>query len=99
MDCQKHRVGAGSFCGICGILHQQNQYVAAGVEGQQALRFFADRVEGNLLAAHQEIQKLALLYPPGELSSAQIEAAVLNVARYDVLQLSEAALSGQLQPQ
>lgn len=82
---------------IAARLHQQNQHVAAGVEGQQALRFFADRVEGNLLAAHQEIQKLALLYPPGELSSAQIEATVLNVARYDVRQLSEAALSGQLQ--
>ena len=31
---------------------------AAGEEGQRTLQFFADRVEGNLLAAHQEIQKL-----------------------------------------
>ena len=38
------------------------------------LAFFADRVEGNLLAAHQEIQKLALLYPAGELGFEQIEA-------------------------
>ena len=41
-------------------LAAQGQHVAAGAEGQRALAFFADRVEGNLLAAHQEIQKLAL---------------------------------------
>ncbi len=69
--------------------------VAAGVEGQRSLQFFADRVEGNLLAAFQEIQKLALLYPPGELSFEQLESAVLNVARYDVFKLSEAVLAGQ----
>ena len=49
-------------------LKLQNQTVAAGQEGQACLQFFADRVEGNLLAAHQEIQKLGLLYPEGELS-------------------------------
>ncbi|MFX7739644.1 hypothetical protein ABTJ99_19595, partial [Acinetobacter baumannii] len=48
------------------------------------LDFIADRVEGNLLAAHQEIQKLALLHPPGKLSFEQVQDAVLNVARYDV---------------
>ena len=69
--------------------------VASGVEGQRSLQFFADRVEGNLLAAFQEIQKLALLYPPGELSFEQLEIAVLNVARYDVFKLSEAVLAGQ----
>ena len=73
----------------------QNQRVAAGEEGQRTLQFFADRVEGNLLAAHQEIQKLALLFGPGELSFAQVESAVLNVARYDVFKLSEAVLAGQ----
>lgn len=77
-------------------LAAQGQRVAAGEQGQRTLQFFADRVEGNLLAAHQEIQKLALLYPPGELSYAQVEQAVLNVARYDVFKLSEAVLSGQL---
>jgi DNA polymerase-3 subunit delta len=76
-------------------LAQQGQRVASGDEGQHALSFFADRVEGNLLAAHQEIQKLGLLYPAGPLSLAQIEAAVLNVARYDVFKLSEAVLAGQ----
>jgi DNA polymerase-3 subunit delta len=73
----------------------QGQRVAAGEQGQRALQFFADRVEGNLLAAHQEIQKLALLFAPGELSFDQIESAVLNVARYDVFKLSEAVLAGQ----
>ncbi len=74
----------------------QRQRVVAGEEGQRTLQYFADRVEGNLLAAHQEIQKLALLFPPGELQCAQIEQVVLNVARYDVFKLSEAVLSGQL---
>lgn len=73
----------------------QGQRVKAGVEGQRALQFFADRVEGNLLAAHQEIQKLALLFPTGELGFAEVESAVLNVARYDVFKLSESVLSGQ----
>ena len=77
-------------------LQLQGQRVAAGEEGQRTLQFFADRVEGNLLAAHQEIQKLGLLYPAGELSQSQVEGAVVNVARYDVFKLSEAVLSGQV---
>jgi len=81
-------------------LAAQGQRVAAGEEGQRTLQFFADRVEGNLLAAHQEIQKLALLYPAdgasgGVLSLEQVESAVMNVARYDVFKLSEAVLGGQ----
>ncbi|EOA06253.1 DNA polymerase III subunit delta [Herbaspirillum frisingense GSF30] len=60
------------------------------------LDFIADRVEGNLLAAHQEIQKLALLYPPGKLGFEQVQDAVLNVARYDVFKLNEAMLSGDI---
>jgi DNA polymerase-3 subunit delta len=61
---------------------------------RQSLDFIADRVEGNLLAAHQEIQKLGLLYEPGKLSFEQVQDAVLNVARYDVFKLSEAMLAG-----
>ena len=76
-------------------LNAQHQRVVAGEAGQHTLQFFAERVEGNLLAAHQEIQKLALLYPAGELSFEQVERAVLNVARYDVFKLTEAVLSGQ----
>ena len=59
-----------------------------------SLDFIADRVEGNLLAAHQEIQKLGLLHPPGKLTHDQVIDAVLNVARYDVFKLSEAMLAG-----
>ena len=77
-------------------LQMQGQNVAAGEEGQRTLQFFADRVEGNLLAAFQEIQKLGLLYPRGDIGQAQVEAAVVNVARYDVFKLSESVLSGQV---
>jgi DNA polymerase-3 subunit delta len=63
---------------------------------KQCVSFIADRVEGNLLAAHQEIQKLALLYPPGKLDFEQIHDAVLNVARYDVFKLNEAMLVGDV---
>ncbi len=67
-------------------------------QGQSAdrpsLDFIADRVEGNLLAAHQEIQKLGLLHEPGKLAFEQVHDAVLNVARYDVFKLSEAMLAG-----
>jgi len=61
---------------------------------RQSIDFIADRVEGNLLAAHQEIQKLALLHEPGKLTYEQVHDAVLNVARYDVFKLSEAMLLG-----
>ena len=69
-------------------------------QGQSAdklsLDFMVERVEGNLLAAHQEIRKLGLLYPEGRLSTEQVQDAVLNVARYDVFKLSEAMLSGDV---
>lgn len=61
---------------------------------REGLEFLADRVEGNLLAAHQEVQKLALLLPAGELSLDDVQAAVSNVARYDVQALAEALLTG-----
>jgi DNA polymerase III subunit delta len=77
-------------------LQVQGQRVTAGESGQRTLQFFADRVEGNLLAAHQEIQKLALLHPQGELTFEQVEGAVFNVVRYDVFKLSEAVLAGHV---
>lgn len=77
-------------------LAAHGQRVPDGEEGQRALAYFADRVEGNLLAAHQEVQKLALLHPPGVLGFEQIEQAVLDVARYDVAKLAEAVLAGQV---
>ncbi len=60
----------------------------------EALAFIADHVEGNLLAAHQEILKLGLLHPPGELPLEAVRDAVLNVARYDVDKLRNAMLDG-----
>ena len=76
---------------IAGRLRRQQQ--SADLE---SLKFIAERVEGNLLAAHQEIQKLGLLYPAGALSLAQIREAVLNVARYDIDGLREALLAGDI---
>lgn len=61
---------------------------------REALEFLADRVEGNLLAAHQEISKLALLFPAGALTFEQVTDSVLNVARYDVFALPAAMLEG-----
>lgn len=59
-----------------------------------ALAFIADHVEGNLLAAHQELCKLALLYPPGALDTDAVREAVLDVARYSVDGLRTALLEG-----
>lgn len=74
---------------IAGRLARQRQTAP-----QQALEFIAAHVEGNLLAAHQEIQKLGLLHPAGALSPEQVEDAVLNVARYDVDKLRAALAAG-----
>jgi DNA polymerase III subunit delta len=60
-----------------------------------AASLLAERVEGNLLAAHQEIEKLALLLPPGPISVETVVDAVADSARFDVLQLGEAAMRGQ----
>lgn len=70
-------------------LSRQNQRAP-----EEALRFIAEHVEGNLLAAHQEILKLGLLHPEGELTLADVEQAVLNVARYDIDKLRQAILEG-----
>ncbi|HLS18105.1 MAG TPA: DNA polymerase III subunit delta [Paenalcaligenes sp.] len=56
--------------------------------------WLSDQVEGHLLAAHQEILKLGLLYPTGTLSLEQVQEAVLNVARYNVFDLRDALLNG-----
>ncbi len=77
-------------------LAAQGQQVEPGEAGQRTLAFFADRVEGNLLAAHQEIVKLGLLHPPGQLTIEHIEEAVVDVARFNVFKLSETVLSGQV---
>jgi DNA polymerase-3 subunit delta len=56
-------------------------------QGQRAsvetLEWLADRVEGNLLAAKQEVEKLALLLPPGEIDAASLREAVTDVSRFE----------------
>ncbi|MEC5397919.1 DNA polymerase III subunit delta [Uliginosibacterium sp. H1] len=74
---------------IAGRLARQGQRAP-----QDALLFIAEHVEGNLLAAHQEIQKLGLLHGEGELSLEQVQDAVLRVARYDTEKLRTALLDG-----
>jgi DNA polymerase-3 subunit delta len=63
---------------------------------REVLEFLADRVEGNLLAAHQEVQKLALVAGEGELSLETVQDAVSNVARYDPYAAVEALLAQDL---
>lgn len=72
-------------------LKRQGQSASA-----DALRFLAERTEGNLLAAQQEVLKLGLLYPAGALSLDQLRESVLSVARYDLDDLRGALLKGDL---
>jgi DNA polymerase-3 subunit delta len=74
---------------IASRLQRQKQTASA-----ETLQFLADTTEGNLLAARQELEKIGLLLPQGELEQAAVENAVADVARFDVFQLSEAWLSG-----
>ena len=62
---------------------------------QDAVQMLADRVEGNLLAARQEIDKLLLLHGEGPLDAEQLAAAVADSARYDVFELVDSALRGE----
>lgn len=81
-------------------LHELPAWIAARLRRQKqsadqdTLRFLAERVEGNLLAAFQEIQKLGLLFAAGPLTFEQVKDSVMDVARYDVFKLSEAMLAG-----
>jgi DNA polymerase-3 subunit delta len=78
------------------------QWLAARLKAQnqdadaKTLEFIADRVEGNLMAAFQEVQKLALLHPAGTISFEHAREAVLDVARYDVFSMGEALLEGDI---
>jgi DNA polymerase III, delta subunit len=62
---------------------------------RDAVQRLAERVEGNLLAAAQEIDKLALLSDGGTLDAARMEALVADAARFDVFRLVDAAMNGQ----
>lgn len=59
-----------------------------------AAQFIAQKVEGNLLAAQQELLKLALLCPQGNVSLEAAQDAVLDVARYNIAQFTQALLAG-----
>ena len=72
-------------------LKQQNQSASPA-----ALQLMAQQFEGNLVAAHQEILKLALLFPEGLISDDDIRNSIFNVARYDVFSLSESLLTGDV---
>lgn len=74
-----------------GRLARQRQSVS-----QEGLEFLADRVEGNLLAAQQELKKLALLCAPGEISLRLLEDSVANVSRFNPFQLVEAIREGDI---
>jgi DNA polymerase III subunit delta len=62
----------------------------------QTLEWFADQIEGNLLAGWQEVQKLGLQYGPGALTAEQVKSSVNDVARYDTDRLIEAMVTGDL---
>src|SRR6266576_2126684 len=74
---------------IAARLARQNQRAS-----DEVLTYLAERCEGNLLAARQEIEKLALVLPEGEIALEAVETATTDVARYDVFQASEAWLAG-----
>ncbi|HZJ97252.1 MAG: DNA polymerase III subunit delta [Alcaligenaceae bacterium] len=61
---------------------------------KETLDWIVDKVEGNLFAAHQEILKLGLSYPEGEITFEAIQQSIQDVARYDVISLMSAMLEG-----
>ncbi len=63
---------------------------------QEAAQLLAERVEGNMLAAAQEVEKLLLLYGEGEISAEQVEEGVADSARYDIFELVDTALLGDV---
>lgn len=86
--------------------HQLSQWLnkrlqAKGLNLQaDAIQLISDRIEGNLLAADQEIEKLSLLFPATDqmisLDHEQVSNAVFDSARYNLFDLFDCALSGDL---
>ena len=73
----------------------RGRLVQAGFQPtDDALALLAERVEGNLLAAAQEIEKLKLLREPGPLDAEALLTSVYDSARYDLFDLSDAAIAG-----
>ena len=75
---------------LSGRLAQQDQQADT-----ETIEFLVSRVEGNLMAAYQEVQKLALLFPAGMLPFEDVKNAVLDVARYNVYEIGAALLKGE----
>ena len=75
---------------LSGRLARQDQQADA-----ETLGFLVNRVEGNLMAAYQEVQKLALLFPAGMLPVEEVKNAVLDVARYNVFEIGPTLLKGE----
>jgi len=74
----------------------ENRLRSKGLRAERdAVQLLADRVEGNLLAAAQEIDKLALLSDGEVLDAERMESLVADAARYDVFRLTDAVLAGQ----
>ncbi|MGS0996801.1 DNA polymerase III subunit delta [Rhodanobacter sp. UC4436_H3] len=80
--------------------HEWNAWVGARLASRglsasaDAVALLAERVEGNLLAAAQEVDKLAVLHGEGRIDATEMESLVADSARYDVFKLTDAALSG-----
>ena len=75
---------------LSGRLAQQDQRADT-----ETTEFLVSQVEGNLMAAYQEVQKLALLFPAGMLPFEEVKNAVLDVARYNVYEIGAALLKGE----
>lgn len=63
---------------------------------QEGIKALASRIEGNLLAASQEIEKLYILYGETTLSKEAVEQVVADSARFDVFKLTDCVLSGRV---
>ncbi|MEJ8568452.1 DNA polymerase III subunit delta [Elongatibacter sediminis] len=81
--------------------HQMPEWVEKRMRSQglspdrEAVTLLAEHVEGNLLAARQEVEKLALLHPGGEIRAEQVRDAVSNNARFDAFRLIDCLLAGR----
>ncbi|HET7267261.1 MAG TPA: DNA polymerase III subunit delta [Oleiagrimonas sp.] len=81
-------------------MHEWPKWIAArlasrGIQASpEAVTLLAERVEGNLLAAAQEVDKLVAVHGQGRLDAATLEALVADASRYDVFKLTDAAFGG-----
>ncbi len=75
---------------------QQRMQQRGFIAETEGVRILAARIEGNLLAAAQEIEKLYVLYGTGNLSNQQIFDVVADSSRYDVFKLIDSVLTGSV---